>query len=322
MILWLRTMLGCLFCATLLCSSMFLPDASLPVLPATPLAQVKGEWNQVPVELRAEWPKPPATMMVYRIIYPQVNQGYAQILARAFALGDKAESNGRSWMASAGRRALEIYTETGAFWFKDAAQLWSGQRPATLPTERDAQVIAERLLREKRLLLPDLVFESIGQSSLTIYDVATASQTQYNTDIHVNFRLMVGGAPVEGAGGKVKAYLGAGGQLIGLYWAGFDVLPFKLYPLIAPQAAIAILQEQGIVSTLKSPRRVTVSEIRLAYFVGPGTEAQEFLQPVYVLSGTVENEAESAPYSQYVPAIKEQYLKASPAPTQSLSKGD
>lgn len=317
MIRWLRTMFGCLFCALLLCSSMALPEAP-PVLTATPLAQVKGEWSRVPVELRAELPKAPATLMIYRILYPKANQDYVNTLARAFALGDGAASNGRTWMASLGKRALEVYPATGAFWFKDDAQLWSGQRPDALPTAEEAQAIAEQFLREKKLLLPNLAFENTGYSNLTIYDVATASQTHYNTDIHINFRLTVGGAPVEGAGGKVKAYLGEGGELIGLYWAGFETQPYKLYPLLSPQEAVAALQEQGIVSTLKSPRQVSISEVRLAYFAGPGIEAQEFLQPVYVLSGTVENESESAPFSQYTPAIQSQFLK----PAQNPPKGE
>ena len=307
----IRWLAGIILCGALL--SLAASSASmLPPLPAVQLAQIKGDWAKVKIELQAPLPTNPQEMMVYRLVYPQADEDYAKKLSRAFGLSGQAESGAQTLMVSAGPRALEIYPATGAFWFKDASVLWSGKRPASLPAEQDGTEIAERFLRQNDLLPKGMAFESTGHSNLKVYDVATGQSTSYDTDLHVNFRLTVDGIPVAGAGGKIKVYLGEGSRLIGLYWAGFAVHPFKPYPLISAAKAVALLEEYGIVSTVKQPQQVVVSEVSLVYYAEPGLEAQEYLQPVYRLRGVVQGEEGSEPYLQYVPAIEGKYQKPLP----------
>ncbi len=282
-------------------------------LPAVRLAQVKGDWSKVKVVLQASLPSSPREMMVYRVVYPRADGDYVNKLSRAFVLDSRVEQGPDSLMVRSEPRALEVYPATGAFWFKDTSALWSGKKPSSLPSETAGVEIAERFLRNYDLLPKGMAFESTGHSTLKVYDVASGQTAAYDTDLHVNFRLSVVGIPVAGPGGKIKVYLGEGSRLIGLYWAGFDVQPHKPYPLISAAKAVSLLEEHGVVTTVKQPRKVTISEVSLVYYAQPGLEVQEYLEPVYRFRGEVEGEEGSEPYLQYVPAIEGKYLKPLPA---------
>lgn len=287
---------------------------ALALLPAPPLSQVKGYVAQAPIHVQTTLPKAPQTLMVYRISYPEVNDEYVSRLRRALALEGQAEAGADSIMVRDGAVALEVYRATGAFWYKDTTRLWSGKRPAALPDAAAGASLATALLARVGLLPENMIFAGTGHSNVTIYDTATGQQTSYDTDLHVNFRLMVQEMPVEGPGAKIKAYLGDNGELIGLYWATFGIQPYRPYPIISAERAVESLQESGVISTLKQVRRVNLTEVSLVYYAGPGLERQEYLEPVYRMAGTVEGEEGVAEYVQYVPAIEGRYLKPSPAP--------
>jgi len=288
--------------------------ATLDPLPAPPLSQVKGYMAQAPIQVQTTLPKAPQTLMVYRVSYPEVNDAYVSRLSGALALEGRAEGGPDSIMVRDETLVLEVYRATGAFWYKDTAQLWSGKKPAALPDAAAGVSAATALLAQAGLLPENMIFASTGHSNVTIYDTTTGQQTSYDTDLHVNFRLMVQEMPVEGPGGKIKAYLGDEGRLIGLYWATFGLSPYRAYPIISAERAVALLAESGVVSTVKQVRRVNLTEVSLVYYAGPGLERQEYLEPVYRMAGTVEGDEGVAEYVQYVPAIEGRYLRPSPAP--------
>lgn len=274
--------------------------------PAPPLGlQIKAPRAQLDLTLSGQLPPSPESAMVYQVVYPQVDEGYVARLAAAFGLDPASSRQGETVVLARGAQSLEVYPQTGAFWYKDAERLW--QPDGRAPAEEAGIALAEAFLAARGLLPGDALFEGTGHSQLTVYDAATGSSTVRDTDLHVNYRLCINGAPVEGPGGKIKVYLGEGNRVVGLYWAAFEIAPARAQPIISPQQALEHLRQDGIATTVKDPRSATVSQVSLAYLAGPGNEAQEFLEPVYRVSGVVAGEAEEERFVQYVPALVGQY---------------
>ena len=306
-----RWLIGLALCLLLAASATASAPPALPTLSVTPLTQAKAPNIPVEIALQGSLPRYPERLMAYQIIYPRVDGRYVSDLAArlgmAGPLAGPPASGGLTLMALDGHHALEVYPETGAFWYKDTQSLWSGDKPGSPLDEASGAALASGRLRGWGLLPGGLLFEGMGHSQLTTYDVTTGQGETYVTDLHVTYRLWVGGLPVDGPGGKVKVYLGEGYNVIGIYWAGFQVKPLRAYPIIPPQSALEMLEAQGIATTLKNPRQATVTQVGLVYYAGPGNQAQAHLEPVYRFGGTIQGEGESRGFVQYVPAVPARY---------------
>ena len=281
----------------------------LPALPVAPLPQMRATRARISIDLAGPLPRSPDMAMTYRIQYPSVDKGYVLDLAAKLGLHGKAESRSESALVRDGSRALEVYAKTGAFWYKDTDVLWADAHPGSLPDAASGTKLANALMERWGLLPEGMLFESIGHSEITIYDVATGQSETHKTDLHVNYGLSIGGIPVEGPGGKAKVYLGDGYRVIGMYWAGFQAISHKAYPIISADQAMAKLNEIGIATAVRGPIRASVSDVSLVYFAGSGLVQQDYLEPVYRFRGIIEGQEESRPFKEYVPAMVEKYRK-------------
>ena len=291
---------------------------SLSALPVVPLAGTRAPRARIAVGVAGTLPKSPAIAMTYRIQYPQVDKEYVHALAAKLGLPSRAKDGTRTALVREGSRALEVYANTGAFWYKDASLLWAGAHPDPRLDVESGTKLVDALLQEWGLLGRGMLFEGTGHSEVTTYDVASGQSETHPTDLHVNYRLSIGGTPVEGPGGRVKVYLGDGYRVIGIYWAGFEVAPHKAYPILSAEEALSRLKEVGIATSVRSPLRATVTDVSLVYYAGPGLEAQEYLEPVYRLRGVVEGEEERRSFREYVPALSTRHRKVLPVLPETL----
>jgi hypothetical protein len=281
-------------------------------LTVAPLAQTKGPRAQVELSLETSLPVAPPRLMTYRVNYPTIDQAYLNHLAHKLGVESPMGHSDNSIMGSMGELGLEVYVETGAFWYRDGARLWSEDAPKAPLDPAQGQRLAQALLDSWELLPTGAAYEGVGWSERTIYDAASGASATERMDLHINYRMTVGGKPVVGPGGKIKVYLGDGYRVAGLYWAGFKAQEHRALPILPAETALHLLADEGIATTVKGARSASVTQVDLVYYAGPGTVAQAYLEPIYRFRGSVAGPEETRGFTQYVPALQPSYRRESP----------
>jgi len=59
------------------------------------------------------------------------------------------------------------------------------------------------------------------------------------------------------------------------------------------------------VTSVNSPEKATVTEVKLCYYATPPGTGQPYIKPTYSFRGTVEGEKGSGTFFQYIPAVPE-----------------
>lgn len=112
--------------------------------------------------------------------------------------------------------------------------------------------------------------------------------------ISVRFSLELNELPVLGPGAKASVAFGSNGEIIGAARIWREVAADKDVKVISPNDALESFkagwppEEVDGTSAIKTV--VTITEIEMAYWAGPGPLVQEWVEPVYVFRGFFETE--------------------------------
>ncbi len=227
-----------------------------------------------------------STLPVFRLAPADVSTNrLIDASERIFAIKDDfkvAETGGRLSL-QAPPLVVEMETASGGIWAADESQLFNARLKPTLPSADEALQIAEKLVLGGDLL-PKLP-KGMGWGKPVVAGTRMATmtrrkRTQRDLDVQVVFPVMIGELPVVGGGGDFTVVLGHDAQVIGFHGVWREVVDRFESVVTSTQQ----IEDEYYARFENGSLKIEDVRSHLAYYSAPGSERQEFLYPVQVLS--------------------------------------
>jgi hypothetical protein len=233
--------------------------------------------------------------MVYEVADPQVTEDMVKGLMNAFNIQGDIINRGKVFAVRQGTKELVCWKAkgTGYIRYGDEAELFDNDRMKKLPSEKEAEEIAERFLKENNLL-PDNAFQTgTGYIELRQFDPSKQEAVkEIKNAIQVGYGLNIGGVQVEGPGAKVSVIFGEDEKIIAAYKMWRDIKPFTEKKIRSAEEAFEIFKKRwppeaspGREGQAKVNVTVSVKEVYTTYYAYPAPETMDYLNPVYVFTG-------------------------------------
>jgi hypothetical protein len=217
-------------------------------------------------------------------------------------LGDKLTKTERN-------KSLSLYSASDSFWYQDNDLFASEDKKFSeaLPDNRTAEEAALKFLRSNELLLPNADLHSVSYTSVAVSNMDSTTTDEYNTEVHVNLRYTLDNLPVFGPGAKTRVSFVDTNSNSGVYhfWREVKAIKKKRKAL-APELALEIFSKNFRFSDLNDETaKVIIKDMQLGYYAMPPTDLQNFLIPVYKVTGTVITEVfPEYNFNHYIVAVK------------------
>jgi hypothetical protein len=239
-------------------------------------------------------PEPPEAMPVYRVLPPEVSRDQMKRWMEAFDLEGEIVGRERQLVVTQGERVLEAFTQSGTGYvrFSDNRSLAVEEVADNLPAEGEAVERAEEFLKQYGLLPENASFAGIGYYEFRRADPKGSVVEEGRSGISVGFAFELDELPVVGPGAKASVAFGADGKIIGAARIWRDSEVGAQVEIISPERALELFKagwppekadSEPAITTV-----VTISEVEMAYYAGPGPLPQEWIEPVYVFRGFYE----------------------------------
>lgn len=192
------------------------------------------------------------------------------------------------WGISAGQKAIEVDKRSGYMFLADDALFLNGDAKGAAPDEGTAQKVADTFL-QKHALLPQgaEVKTKFTGVTMTGYRQDTDNGPQERVlDRHINYDAVIttNGRefPVVGGGGQFKVIVGDAGRIVAYSggWRAIEGVADTVEVKSEKEALADYMLAAG------NPKLKNV-KMYLAYYAAPSFEAQQFLMPVWVMSGQI-----------------------------------
>jgi hypothetical protein len=237
------------------------------------------------------WPDWAAPLRIFRCAETEVTESSAAELAAR--LGLPTDEYGVTRLAaetvtySHGSREVTIYRQSGGIRYRDQAR-WQADHGGSVDLSDDDAVQIARAFARRHELAPadDAQVAQVTRLRVGLADRAGTTAEERVIDVGVIFRRMIDGLPADGPGGHIMIYIGAEGDVTGLdrIWRPIAGVHSEVESLRPREW----LEEQiGRRLDAAEAARLDINEIRLGYFEHGWKSAQEFLQPAYVVLGTL-----------------------------------
>ncbi|KAF5056051.1 hypothetical protein DSECCO2_371390 [anaerobic digester metagenome] len=258
------------------------------------------------ITLGTAFPRYPEQAVVYRTIETTVSKDDALKMAEKFGMSGPLEENVLSYYIKGDPYTFDIEKEGGCL-----SYTWKGRwnnvdprdRPENLPADEEARKIAETFLKEHDLMPEGAVYKSVRHSQGLFFDSEKNTSVVSSEDIQVSFTGTLNGLPVFG--NWMYVTIGGDGDVLRIFKRWRDAEPYKEFPILSPEEALEELKQTGVVTAVSSPKKATVTEIKIGYYASPPRDEQPYLKPTYYFHGTVEGESETGTFFQYIPAVPE-----------------
>ncbi len=196
-----------------------------------------------------------------------------------------------------GDKRVVVNRRTGEYSFLDGPHMFLDpvDPAAEIPSDSECLVLAEK----------ELARVGLGDRDLRALKVTVSESDGGPVAKLVTFVATMDAFDVGGAS-RIAVGIGQGGQVVGLFNAARHATPVGQYPLRPPQEALEEIL-QGTAYHTDAPAETTtlmLNQLRLIYYE-PGDLGQEFLQPVYLFSGSATTPEGEQEANIYVPALRQ-----------------
>ncbi len=245
------------------------------------------------------------SVMVYRVKTTQVNEDTVRALANRLGVtGGACEETPESLYLRGDQATVTVDKVSGAVYYDTAALEGTGRPLEDVRDDGYYQAEAEKFLKDHDLWREDAVYAGISQETVTAADSQGHDRTQ-PLSIHVQFcSRPLNGLSWAGVGPKISVFFGEAGAVIGaaIYWP--TVEPYKEYPTISGEEALAnIMAGRGtIVMAETAESKGTVEKVELVYWCDPVGYPQRFVAPYYKMRGKTADGKEFTAYTRALPA--------------------
>ena len=237
------------------------------------------------------WPDRADPLRIYRCGDAGFTESSATELALRFGLPTDnygvMRSSAETVTYSHGSREVVVHRRSGGIRFRDLAR-WQADDGGTVDLGDDDSVqIAQAFVRRHELAPADeLAVARVTRLRVGLADREGTTAEERVIDVGVVLRRVIDGLPADGPGGHIMVYIGAEGEVTGVdrIWR----------PIAAVHSEVESLRsrewlDERIRRHLGADRvaRLDIQEIRLGYFEDGWNSVQEFLQPAYIVLGTL-----------------------------------
>lgn len=258
------------------------------------------------IALGTALPKDPGQAMVYKTVNSTVSKDDALKMAEKFGMTGPLEEDVLSYYIKGDPYTFDIEKEGGCLsytWKGRWNSVDSRDRPENLPADEEARKIAETFLKEHDLMPEGAVYKSVRHSQGLFLDPEENTSVVSSEDLQVSFTGTLNGLPVFG--NWMYVTIGGEGDVLRVFKRWREAEPYKEFSILSPEEALGELKQTGVVTTVSSPKKAVVDEVKLCYYASPPRDEQPYLKPTYYFRGTVEGEKEAGTFFQYVPAVPE-----------------
>jgi hypothetical protein len=262
------------------------------VLVSMALAQGRGLLN-VPKDA----PKVPSKVKVY--VLKQSNVTLDTVAELADTLGLRADATeikrvGELLIWEQGDVSVQVYQKSGGIWYMDRSRLFKSS-PTDHPsfTDAQAQEMATSFLSKIGWMPKDgtAFVQKVRHLKEMAVDNQGAQLDARVIDTEVVFRRSVDGINVEGAGGMIVVYLDNAGSVVGCYklWREIEGV-HQIISTLDPAAAVEAAAKRHA-EALNAGISIDIKDLQFGYYEQGPDEAQQFLQPAYVIKSEPRNVA-------------------------------
>ena len=230
-------------------------------------------------------------------------------LSKIFGVGGKSTDLGDKMHRSEKNKSLSIYQASDSFWYQDDDLFATENKKfsKTLPDKKTAKEAALQFLKTNDLLLPEAEVNTVTYTAVAVNKADTTIIDEYNTEIHINLRYSLDKLPVFGPGAKTRISFVDEKTNSGVYHFWRAPMPLKeKRKIITPELAIEIFSKNFRFAQLKEDAsKVIIKEMQLGYYAMSPADVQNFLVPVYRVTGVVNTEAHPTyNFTHYIVAVK------------------
>ncbi|WP_214019838.1 hypothetical protein [Methanoculleus sp.] len=259
------------------------------------------------IALDTALPKDPGQAMVYKTVNSTVSKDDALKMAEKFRMTGPLEEDTLSYYIKDEPYTFDIEKEGGCLSYTWEGRWNEGEGyrdfPEHLPTDEECRKIAETFLISHALIPEGAVYSGVAHGEGFFSNRTDSTSIQTYKDTQVSFTGTLNGLPVFG--NWMYVTIGGDGDILRVFKRWRDAEPYKEFPILSPEEAIEELKQTGVVTTVSSPKKAVVDEIKIGYYASPPRDEQPYLKPTYYFRGTVEGENETGTFFQYVPAVPE-----------------
>jgi regulatory protein YycI of two-component signal transduction system YycFG len=217
-------------------------------------------------------------------------------------LGDKLQITEKT-------KNVSLYAASDSFWYQDDKLFASENKKQglKLPEPKLAEDIAKRFLKSNGLLLSAAEFHSTSYTTVAVNKEGSSKVDEYNTELHVNFRYTLDKLPVFGPGAKTRVSLVDENTQSGVYHFWRDPKPAKRrMKLLSPELALELFYKNFRFAQLNpDTAKATIDDMQLGYYAMSPTDVQNYLVPVYRVTGTISTETfPRYDFTHYIVAVK------------------
>jgi hypothetical protein len=262
----------------------------------------------------ASIPKTTEKILIYKVIPHQYSRQDILSLAKKFNItpgGRIKEVAEGSSIASEDGTLYAIMKNSGSIEFTNsnrAHTLNPLDVPEKIPSDDEAEKIATNFLKDRDLFPDDAVF--IGTEHGKLYRLGdNGNNIVVWEDVEVWYGRMLNGYKVKGS--QLMVAIGGGGDIIDYYSNWRDYEPYEELSVKTPELAIIDLKTKGVPVEQETTDKVAIDEMYLAFRTKPGSETEEYLEPVWVFKGDVIVDGKPVKsVEQYIPALTDEALKS------------
>jgi hypothetical protein len=159
----------------------------------------------------------------------------------------------------------------------------------SIPSEEEAVVYAGRVLAQYGGLPRDAVLAGVEQKYMEVFGasgrIAVQSIPIYSS---VRYERILNGKDVVGGGGTIEINLGEQGELLSLYKIWHKLGSPVPVRVISAEEAFEDVKQGDVIrrSDSQCPQGVSITSVRLGYFEEEPGESQQYVEPVWIFSGT------------------------------------
>jgi len=179
--------------------------------------------------------------------------------------------------------------------------------PDKLPSDEEAVMIATQFLKDNNIYPEGAAFRKTEQE----YERSTdknGTEIRHAGRIVVWFGRTLNNLDVKGT--QLYVEIGGNGDVIGYLANWREYMPTKELPIKSPEAAFEDLKQEGLRTSQESPS-ISITNVTLAYRTKAGAYEEEYLEPIWIFSGTASaDKTSSESVSKYIPALTGESVKS------------
>lgn len=222
----------------------------------------------------------PRTLPIYKQQRLSIRPEDVKKLASRFGVKGKPQGKENTHLLCEGKKVVIAHGVGPTFFYADYAKLDNPEYKPELPSEEEAKGAALTYLKENGWLPRNAVVDAVHSNQFERVQGQSRTRKLQPNNICVDLRLSLGPLNTYGPGAKIKVFLGARNEVIGLFHAVPRLRKTAEVRLTAPRGLEKLLlQRLGL-----PPKQIEVKNATLAYSVDSALSGNRLVQPAFVLT--------------------------------------